>query len=869
MKAASPASRLRHYLRDHSLRETLAPLVGLLFFAAALFIIQRILKPYRLQDIQKAFHAIPSWRLAVSLLLSCCSYAALSGYDTLALRYLDKPLAFKKIALTSFLSYTFANNTGSLSIITSGSVRYRLYGGWGFSGAEVARIIGFCMLTFWLGFIFLLGITLLFSQQPPNLPPPLGTIPLFAMRMAGFACLLLTAGYLILAIVRQTPLRAKKWELPVPAPRIAITQVVVGVIDFLCAGSALFVLLPLSGALSFFSFVGLYLLALVLGLVSNVPGGLGVFEGAMLLLLAPFAGGPQVIGALLAFRTIYYLLPLTLSLILLSIIELHRRRSGIARLAVGLQRVVSVMLPQLLALATLVAGAILLFSGTLPALGNRLEWLIDLVPLPVLELSHFLNSIVGSCLLVLAIGLRRRLDMAYAASCAMLVAGIVFSLFKGLDYEEASLLTVLLLALYSSRDQFYRKASLMAGPWSASWFAAILIVVVGALWLGFFAYRHQDYSVDLWWHFALQGHASRFLRASVGIAATMLFFSLLLLFRPSQPQPEPPTEKELQQADKIARESGDTKGYLALLADKSLLFSTEGDAFLMYGVRGRSWVAMGEPIGSDSGREELLWRFRDLCKQHGGWPVFYEIGRNNLAQYLDLGLNVIKIGEEGRVFLPEFSLTGGGRKGLRYIYNRLSKEGYVFEMVPASENKALLPVLASVSDAWLADKNAAEKGFSLGFFKEAYLRNFPIAVIKKEDRTLAFANLWPGGNLQELSIDLMRFLPEAPRGIMDFLFISIMLWGREQGYQWFSFGMAPLAGLERQKVATLWSNIGAFVYRHGEHFYNFQGLRDYKDKFDPSWEAKYLAYPQAFSLPAIFVNLTALIGGSLKGIFRR
>ncbi|MEJ2688663.1 MAG: phosphatidylglycerol lysyltransferase domain-containing protein, partial [Deltaproteobacteria bacterium] len=180
----------------------------------------------------------------------------------------------------------------------------------------------------------------------------------------------------------------------------------------------------------------------------------------------------------------------------------------------------------------------------------------------------------------------------------------------------------------------------------------------------------------------------------------------------------------------------------------------------------------------------------------------------------------------------------------------------------------LLPVLAGISEAWLADKNAAEKGFSLGFFNEAYLRRLPAAIIRKDEKIFAFANLWPGGDFQELSIDLMRFLPEAPHGIMDFLFLSIMLWGKEQRYRWFSFGMAPLAGLERQKVASLWRNIGTFVYRHGEHFYNFQGLREYKDKFDPVWEPKYLAYPQAFSLPAIFINLSALIGGGLKGIFR-
>jgi len=856
----------RPVFRNQSLKQLLAPLVALLLFVAALFIIRRILRPYKVTEIQQAFHAIAAWRILLCLLFTFCSYGVLSGYDTLACRYVGKPLAFRNIALTSFLSYAFANNTGSLSIITSGSVRYRMYGGWGFSGSEVARIIGFCALTFWLGCLTTAGIALL--SHPLALPPPLQGLPPSIERLAGFVCLLPVAGYLLFCGRRQ-PLRIGRRQLPTPALPLAAGQLALSSIDLLCYCAALFVLMPFTAPFSFIAFVEVCLLAFIVGLVSNVPGGLGVFEGSVLLLLGPYVEGPQIIGALLTFRVIYYLLPLALSLVIFGAMEIERRRAGIARLASGLFGVVSTLLPELLGLATFAAGAILLFSGTLPAIGSRLNWLGRLIPLAVLELSHFLNSVVGSCLLILAIGLRRRLDMAYLASCAMLIAGIVFSLLKGLDFEEAGLLSILLMALYSSREQFYRKASLLAEPLSAGWVAAIFLVVAGSLWLGFFAYRHQNYSADLWWHFALHGHASRFLRATVGIAATMLFFALLFLLHPVQPRPVLPSGEELRLAEKITKQSGDNHGYLALLGDKSLLFSSERDAFLMYGVRGQSWIVVGEPVGAKAGCEELLWSFRDLCELHGGWPVFYEIGKENLAQFIDLGLNIIKIGEEGRVLLPEFSLEGGARKGLRYIYNRIVKDGFRFEIVEPGGVEPLLPVLSEISSAWLADKNTAEKGFSLGFFSESYLRHFPVALVKKDEKILAFTNLWPGGNLQELSLDLMRYLPEVPRGLMDFLFLSIMLWGKERGYRWFSFGMTPLAGLERQKEATLWGNIGAFVYRHGEHFYNFQGLREYKDKFDPVWEAKYLAYPQAFSLPAIFLNLTSLIGGGLKGVISR
>ena len=141
-----------------------------------------------------------------------------------------------------------------------------------------------------------------------------------------------------------------------------------------------------------------------------------------------------------------------------------------------------------------------------------------------------------------------------------------------------------------------------------------------------------------------------------------------------------------------------------------------------------------------------------------------------------------------------------------------------------------------------------------------------IAVVKKADAVVAFANLWEGAGPSELSVDLMRCDPStAPPGVMDYRFIELMLWGREQGYRWFDLGMAPLTGIEDRTLAPLWNRLAAFLARHGGHFYNFQGLRRYKDKFDPVWEPRYLASPGGFALPAILSDLIQLISGGLKG----
>jgi phosphatidylglycerol lysyltransferase len=174
-----------------------------------------------------------------------------------------------------------------------------------------------------------------------------------------------------------------------------------------------------------------------------------------------------------------------------------------------------------------------------------------------------------------------------------------------------------------------------------------------------------------------------------------------------------------------------------------------------------------------------------------------------------------------------------------------------------------------VSDDWLAAKASAEKGFSLGFFAEDYVSRFPVAVIEQGGRIQAFANIWRSTDHAELSIDLMRYRRDAPSSVMEALLVHVMNWGREQGYKSFVLGMAPLSGFADSPVATLWNRLGAFLYEHAESIYNFQGLRAYKEKFDPAWEPHYLAYPGGLRLPRIMADVSALVAGGYRQIFRK
>jgi phosphatidylglycerol lysyltransferase len=319
----------------------------------------------------------------------------------------------------------------------------------------------------------------------------------------------------------------------------------------------------------------------------------------------------------------------------------------------------------------------------------------------------------------------------------------------------------------------------------------------------------------------------------------------------------------------IIAQSDLTIANAALTGDKRLLFSDTNDAFVMYQIAGRSWIALGDPIGPRPRGEELVWRFREMSDLHGGQTVFYQASGERLPLYVDLGLAALKIGEEARVNLSEFSLEGGQRSDLRQAHRRAQRDGATFEVVPREGVNELMPMLQRISDSWLASKSTSEKRFSVGAFSPAYLANFPVAVVRCDGEPAAFANLWLSGTRDELSVDLMRFGPDAPRGSMDYLFIELMLWGRSQGYRWFNLGMAPLSGLERHPLAPAWHRVGNFVFRHGEHFYNFEGLRRYKTKFDPEWEPKYLVARGGIALPRVLVDVSILIAGGVKELFAR
>jgi phosphatidylglycerol lysyltransferase len=425
---------------------------------------------------------------------------------------------------------------------------------------------------------------------------------------------------------------------------------------------------------------------------------------------------------------------------------------------------------------------------------------------------------------------------------------------------------VVLLA--SARERFRRRASLLEQHYSAPWIIALCLVLITAFWLILFAYRHLPYDNELWWEFAFHASAPRSLRGSLVAVILAAAYGLFRLLRPARPPISAPRAEDLQRVGELIKQGNDTTANLALLGDKNLKFNKERTACIMFQASGSSWVAMGDPIGPPELGEALAWEFLEDCDGMAVSPVFYQVTPQHLPLYIDLGLNLSKLGEEARVPIDKFSLEGSARAELRQAQRRAVRDGASFEMVSQADAVPLLPQLRVVSDAWLADKNTGEKRFSLGFFDERYLSNFDIAVVRHNNAIVAFANLWRGG-AAELSVDLMRYTDAAPKGVMDYMLIECMLWGKAQGFEWFNLGMAPLSGLEEHALAPAWHKIGRMVTRYGEMFYSFEGLRKYKEKFNPVWRPRYLAAPDGIAMAGALLDVTALISGGVRKVLRK
>ncbi|MFL5252872.1 MAG: phosphatidylglycerol lysyltransferase domain-containing protein, partial [Rhodopila sp.] len=488
----------------------------------------------------------------------------------------------------------------------------------------------------------------------------------------------------------------------------------------------------------------------------------------------------------------------------------------------------------------------LVFSGATPALGHRLAVLQQIIPLWMLESANLLGSILGVFMLFAARGLWRRLDGAWWLAVLLTLASLVLALAKGLAFFEISVLGAFLLLLLATRRSFNRPASLFDLEVSPTWLAVIAAVLLFAFWLYMFAFRTVPTSNDLFWQFAFDEKAPRALRATLAAALIAATIGLWQMLRPSAGRVAPPSVTDLADAGRIIRAQERSDAMLAMMGDKSFLFSPDRRAFLMYAKRGRSWVALYDPVGPREAWPGLIAELVRLAHAHDGRAAFYQVRPDSLPLYLEAGLRLIKLGEEARIDLHDFGVEGSKRTHLRYALKRGAREGLTAEVIGPADIPMVLPLLRGISDSWLQHRRAREKAFSVAAFDPAWLAPQSVMLVRQHGTPVAFVSFMTTDVLREATLGVMRHIETASPYAMDFLFTRLALHLKEAGYASFSLGMAPLSGVAATPLASSWHQLSVLLWRYGGRVYNFAGLRSFKSKFGPVWEPRYLAASGTF-----------------------
>lgn len=488
--------------------------MALLLFAAALFILHSHAQAFRPSEVRRALRTLQAWQLFAAIGLAAASYLLLTLYDVLALRHVGRALPYRRIAFASFTGYAFSHSLGFGSLIGP-SVRYRIYTPLGLSAGEVAETSAFVIVTFITGIIAVFPLVVLLD---PSSLDALGI-----SRPAGIAIgtlgLLLITGYAGLGWWSKRPIRLFGYLLHLPRPRTALAQITLSVADLSLVAAVLYACLPHAGAVGYPHVLAVYVLAFVAGMISHVPGGLGVFDAVVLVGLSARLPADQILAGLLAFRVVYQLIPLVGAAMLFGAVEALMARRLFAQAVENAGIWVGAVGPTVLAGCTFTGGVVLLFSNAMPVSDARLRLVETVLPLSVVETSHLIGSIVG-VLLLLAYGMQQRLQHTWELSVTLLCAGVVSLMLKGFAWEEALALVMLLLAVLPARREFHIETSPQSEQPASAWWVAIAVVLSTAFWLGLFSYKQLG-DAELW-RFTLYDNAARFLRASIAVAIVAL-----------------------------------------------------------------------------------------------------------------------------------------------------------------------------------------------------------------------------------------------------------------------------------------------------------------------------------------------------------
>ncbi|MDM5154090.1 bifunctional lysylphosphatidylglycerol flippase/synthetase MprF [Bacillus sp. DX1.1] len=808
---------------------------------------------------------IPTGGVFLAITLGAFAVSTMFFYDFVMLRYLKADIPVQKIFRVSWIANSLNGFIGFGGLVGA-SIRTMLYRPHVKESGKLIKSIAWMTTAFinglaLLSFLGLIGIldTRFILHEKPWLWPVLIFFALFVPLYIGFS-----------KIKNRKQQQVEEQQIEEKNPTILYS--LVSLVEWLSAGIVMYVILLLFGIdIDFRKFLGVYVIAALAGIVSLVPGGLGSFDLVFLTGIGQYGVDTGVLlPAMLLYRLVYYILPFCLGLIFAAFemtgaaLKKIEDKPFIAP-ALETTGVIWTLQRDFIgklgswasAVLTAFAGLMVILSTILPTSINRAHALHILAPKHLIQLSFSLSLTFGILLVILSRGIYYGTKRSYYMTIISLIGAAIFNTLKGIDVEETFILLIVLAVLYMLRKRFVREKMEVSFSDGIKVFIFLLITLYLYKNLGIlFAGAKEALKPD----FVVRNitQVKRSALAAAFFVPTFLLIGSIIANRYRSVFPgQSVNDKRLQNF--LDEHGGNVLSHLGFLGDKQFFFSSDEKALLLFSPAGKRLVVLGDPIGDPSSFRKVLQEFLTEADRFGYICVFYQIESKWMSLYHDFGYNFFKLGEEAVVDLNTFTISGKKRAGLRATFNRFEREGYTFSIHQPPFSDELYEELKEVSDAWLGRKK--EKSFSLGYFDRDYMSRAPIATLSDADgKIIAFTTFMPVYQSGELSIDLMRYYPDAPGGIMDAIFIHLFQWAKENEYHSFNIGMAPLSnvGLSAQ---SFWSErVAAAIFNNVRYTYSFSGLRHFKEKYKPTWSGKYLAFRKNHSLPITMLAVTKLIG---------
>jgi uncharacterized membrane protein YbhN (UPF0104 family) len=645
MTLRAAAARMAHHLRH------LPALLGVLLLIGAVYAVQKEFRHLRLEDVSAALDAIPRRSLLLSFLLTIVSYCVLTLYDRLGTIYAGHKVPYRRVAFASFCAYALSHNLG-FNALSAAAVRYRLYAHWGMTPGQIARTAAFCSLTFMFGGLVLGGAILLL--EPQTLPLFGNLLPVAMLRAVGIALWGVVLTYVTLSRI-VTRVRVLGHEIGLPGLRMALMQVLLATCDVSITASIFYTLLPATdrpdAVLTFPIFIGIYVTSYSAGVLASLPGGIGVFDTAILFGLEPYLPAPTILGAIVVFRLYYYIIPLFLAGTLFTGNELLLRGGALLRSPVairGAQALARWNEPEFAVAAatgTVVLSGIMLLGLGVVAPRPDFSWLDPDYADIATQAGQFIPSLIGAGLVVLAIGLSHRVNLAWGATMLLLVAGAAFAAAQqGERLWIAGVLVVTTLLIAPLRTSFYRRARLLAGPLEPSTALYLLALVVCLLALTGLRQHVRTLPNNAWWSVVLSPDLPDSLRVSVALAVALALLAIWRLVRPGRVTFHPwNAEARLRMA---------RFGPLPPTGADGVVWGEAERAGIAFRRCGRVLLGLGDPAGAAVDQVSAIWRLRDLAQQEGLDPAIWRAGPALLKVYGDIGLTALPLGADG-LPLPE------------------------------------------------------------------------------------------------------------------------------------------------------------------------------------------------------------------------